>query len=71
MDFGKNRRITSYVDAKEALEMLSPYRTEHINRFGNYTLNLEKRKAAETSTTSRKARCGKPRRNPRNVARRR
>jgi TnpA family transposase len=28
--------------SREALGMLSPYRTEHINRFGDYTLNLER-----------------------------
>ncbi|MBC7530862.1 MAG: transposase [Oligoflexus sp.] len=29
--------------SREALAALSPYRTEHINRFGDYTLNLERR----------------------------
>jgi hypothetical protein len=28
--------------SREALGMLSPYRTEHINRFGDYTLNMER-----------------------------
>ena len=26
----------------DALAALSPYRTEHINRFGDYTLNLDR-----------------------------
>jgi len=28
---------------REALAALAPYRTEHINRFGDYTLNLERK----------------------------
>lgn len=28
--------------SQQALGMLSPYRTEHINRFGDYTLNLDR-----------------------------
>ncbi len=27
---------------KEAIERLSPYRTGHINRFGNYEVNLKR-----------------------------
>ena len=27
---------------KEILEVLSPYQTEHINRFGNYTVNMNR-----------------------------
>jgi TnpA family transposase len=29
--------------SREAIGALSPYRTEHINRFGDYTLNLERK----------------------------
>jgi hypothetical protein len=29
--------------SREAIGALSPYRREHINRFGDYTLNLERK----------------------------
>jgi TnpA family transposase len=31
-----------HVIEKEVLEVLSPYQTEHINRFGNYTVNMNR-----------------------------
>lgn len=36
-------KIEGHEFSREALASLAPYRTEHINRFGDYTLNLERR----------------------------
>ena len=35
-------KVEGHEFSREALSMLSPYRTEHINRFGDYTLNLDR-----------------------------
>ena len=37
---------------------LNPYRTEHVNQFGKYTLNLARRDAAPDYTLNRLARVG-------------
>jgi hypothetical protein len=39
----KQLQQEGHVINKEALERLSPYRTGHINRFGNYEINLKRR----------------------------
>jgi TnpA family transposase len=38
----KNRRSEGLEVSREVLERLSPYRTEHLNRFGEYHLNLSR-----------------------------
>ncbi len=36
---------------EDAIAAISPYLTEHINRFGDYTLNLDRKRPSQTMAT--------------------